>query len=118
MGVENVTILETPPMIGVALVGYVETPRGLRTLTTVWASHLSDQVKRVFYKNWYRSKKKAFGRYTARVAAEDNKDMETELAHEEVLPSHPPRVPHRYAQDPPSSKEGSHLRNPDQRWHC
>merc|ERR1719162_512496 len=67
-------------MIGVALVGYVETPRGLRTLTTVWASHLSDQVKRVFYKNWYRSKKKAFGRYTARVAAEDNKDMETELA--------------------------------------
>jgi len=78
--VENVTILETPPMIGVALVGYVETPRGLRTLTTVWASHLSDQVKRVFYKNWYRSKKKAFGRYTARVAAEDNKDMETELA--------------------------------------
>jgi len=67
-------------MIGVALVGYVETPRGLRTLTTVWASHLSESVKRVFYKNWYRSKKKAFDRYTSRVAADGNKDMETELA--------------------------------------
>jgi len=78
--VEAVTILETPPMIGVALVGYVETPRGLRTLTTVWASHLSESVKRVFYKNWYRSKKKAFDRYAQRVAGDNNKDMETELS--------------------------------------
>ena len=50
--VEAVTILETPPMVVVGLVGYVETPRGLRTLTTVWASHLSDGVRRRFYKNW------------------------------------------------------------------
>jgi len=78
--VEAVTILETPPMIAIGLVGYVETPRGLRTLTTVWASHLSEAVKRVFYKNWYRSKKKAFDRYASRVAAESNKDLETELA--------------------------------------
>merc|ERR1711939_856089 len=34
----------------------IETPRGLRSLTTVWAEHLSDEVKRRFYKNWYRSK--------------------------------------------------------------
>jgi large subunit ribosomal protein L3e len=77
--VEAVSILEAPPMIAVGLVGYVETPRGLRTLTTVWAQHLSDAVKRVFYKNWYRSKKKAFDRYAARVADESNKDMEQEL---------------------------------------
>jgi large subunit ribosomal protein L3e len=77
--VEAVTILETPPMIAVGLVGYVETPRGLRTLTTVWATHLSESVKRCFYKNWYRSKKKAFDRYAARVAADDNKDMQQEL---------------------------------------
>jgi len=64
----------------VGLVGYVETPRGLRTLTTVWAAHLSDQVKRVFYKNWYRSEKKAFDRYASRVADETNKDMANELA--------------------------------------
>jgi len=78
--VEAVTILETPPMVCVGMVGYVETPRGLRTLTTVWASHLSEAVKRVFYKNWYRSKKKAFDRYAARVADESNKDLEQELA--------------------------------------
>jgi large subunit ribosomal protein L3e len=50
-------------MIVVGLVGYIETPRGLRSLTTVWAEHLSDELKRRFYKNWYRSKKKAFTKY-------------------------------------------------------
>jgi large subunit ribosomal protein L3e len=78
--VEAVTIIEAPPMVIVGLVGYNETPRGLRTLTTVWAEHLSESVKRRFYKNWYRSKKKAFTRYAARVADENNKDMETQLA--------------------------------------
>jgi len=77
--VEAVSIIETPPMMVVGLVGYIETPRGLRTLTTVWAEHLEEQVKRRFYKNWYRSKKKAFDRYAARVAA-DKKDLEHELA--------------------------------------
>jgi large subunit ribosomal protein L3e len=76
--VEAVTILETPPMVVVGLVGYVETPRGLRTLTTVWCTHLSDTVKRRFYKNWYRAKRKAFTRYAARIT-ENPKDMETEL---------------------------------------
>jgi len=61
--VESVTIVEAPPMIIVGLVGYTETPKGLRTLSTVWAEHLSEEVKRRFYKNWYRSKKKAFSRY-------------------------------------------------------
>jgi large subunit ribosomal protein L3e len=56
--VEAVTVIETPPMMVVGVVGYVETPRGLRSLTTVWAEHLSDELKRRFYKNWYRSKKK------------------------------------------------------------
>jgi large subunit ribosomal protein L3e len=77
--VEAVTILECPPMNVVGLVGYVQTPRGLRTLSTVWTEHLDEQVKRRFYKNWYRSKKKAFDRYAARVADESNKDMEREL---------------------------------------
>merc|ERR1711935_1153847 len=77
--VEAVTIIETPPMIVVGLVGYVETPQGLRTLTTVWAEHLSEAVKRNFYKNWYRSKKKAFSRYAARIGEDGNKDTETEL---------------------------------------
>lgn len=44
--VEAVTILETPPMVVVGVVGYTETAEGLRTLTTVWAGHLSDECKR------------------------------------------------------------------------
>ena len=34
---EAVTLIETPPMIVVGVVGYVMTPRGLRTLNTIWA---------------------------------------------------------------------------------
>jgi len=78
--VEAVTIIECPPMNVVGVVGYVQTPRGLRTLSTVWTTHLNESVKRRFYKNWYRSKKKAFDRYARRVADENNKDIETELA--------------------------------------
>jgi len=76
--VEAVTILETPPMVVVGLVGYVETPTGLRTLTTVWANHLSDEVKRRFYKNWYKSKRKAFTKY-AKKAAEKPQVIEAEI---------------------------------------
>lgn len=67
--VEAVTIMECPPVYVVGIVGYVETPRGLRALTTVWAEHLRDDCKRRFYKNWYRSKKKAFTNY-AKAASE------------------------------------------------
>jgi len=49
--VEAVTVVETPPMVVVGVVGYVETPRGLRSLTTVWAEHLSDELKRRFYRS-------------------------------------------------------------------
>jgi len=76
--VEAVTILETPPMVIVGVVGYVETPNGLRALTTVWAEHLSDDCKRRFYKNWYRSKRKAFTKY-AKKYAEKPQEIEVEL---------------------------------------
>ena len=51
--VEAVTVIETPPMVCVGVVGYIETPRGLRALKTVWAQHLGEECKRRFYKNWY-----------------------------------------------------------------
>jgi len=60
---EGVTILEAPPMIVAGFVGYVETPRGLRALTSVWAGHLSEEVRRRFYKSWHKSKQKAFTKY-------------------------------------------------------
>jgi len=75
---EAVTVIEVPPMVVVGLVGYVETPRGLRALTTVWATHLSEDVKRRFYKNWYRSKKKAFTKY-AKKNTENKSILEKEL---------------------------------------
>jgi large subunit ribosomal protein L3e len=71
--VEAVTIIETPPMVGVGLVGYVETPRGLRALSTVWAQFLDPAVKRRFYKNWTLSKKKAFTKYAKNYANAETK---------------------------------------------
>jgi large subunit ribosomal protein L3e len=66
---EAVTVIETPPMVVVGVTGYAETPRGLRSLTTVWAEHLSDDLKRRFYKNWAVSKRKAFTKYAKKVAS-------------------------------------------------
>jgi len=60
--IEPVTIIDTPPMVGVGIVGYIETPRGLRAFKTVWAEHISDEAKRRFYKNWGKSKKLAFAK--------------------------------------------------------
>jgi large subunit ribosomal protein L3e len=50
--VEAVTILEAPPMVVVGVVGYIETPHGMRALKTVWAENLSEDCRRRFYKNW------------------------------------------------------------------
>ena len=54
--VEAVTILESPAMVVVGVVGYVQTPKGLRAFKTVFASHLSDQFKRRMYKNFFKHK--------------------------------------------------------------
>lgn len=66
-------------MMVVGLVGYIETPRGLRSLTTVWAQHLSDEVKRRFYKNWYKSKKKAFTKYAKKHSENSGQSITREL---------------------------------------
>merc|ERR1712072_331633 len=50
-----------------------------RALTTVWAEHLNDELKRRFYKNWYKSKKKAFSRY-AKKYSDGQKEIDAELA--------------------------------------
>jgi len=77
--VEAVTLIETPPMVVVGMVGYAETPQGIRTISTVWAQHLNDEVKRRFYKSWYKSKKKAFTKYAAKYADKE-KPIEAEFA--------------------------------------
>ena len=70
--VEAVTILETPPLKVVGMVGYTETVNGLRSLTSVWAQNLSDEFKRRLYKNWYRSKQKCFTKYQQKMTQNPN----------------------------------------------
>merc|ERR1712127_411218 len=77
--VDAVSIIETPPMVIVGLVGYVETPRGLRSLSTVFAEHLSDEFKRRCYKNWYASKKKAYTKYAAKYADGSSSDVAAQI---------------------------------------
>ena len=77
--VEAVTIVEVPPVVVVRLVGYIATPRGLRALTTVWASKLDTNTMRRFYKNWSCSKKKAFNKYQAKTV-KDAASVQTNLA--------------------------------------
>ncbi|XP_039010684.1 60S ribosomal protein L3-1-like [Hibiscus syriacus] len=55
------------------VVGYVKTPLGLRSLDTVWAQHLSEEIKRRFYKHWCKSKRKAFVKYSKQYESEDGK---------------------------------------------
>jgi len=66
--VETVTIIETPPIVVVGIASYIPTPHGLQTFKTVWANHLSDNLKRRFTKRWYRSKRKAFTSYAKKNA--------------------------------------------------
>lgn len=47
---EAVTIIETPPLVIVGLVGYAETIKGLQRCATIWAEHISDDLKRRFHK--------------------------------------------------------------------
>lgn len=101
------TVIETPPMVVVGVVGYVKTPRGLRSLNTVWAQHLSEELRRRFYKNWCKSKKKAFTKYSKQYETEDGKNIQAQLekikkyatvvrvlAHTQVRPAFPPEQCH------------------------
>lgn len=77
---EAVTVIDCPPIDVVGLVGYTETMTGLKTLATVWSSHLNDEFKRRYYKRWCRSKKKAFSKHLSNDAQskEDREKLEKE----------------------------------------
>ncbi|KAH7825681.1 putative 60S ribosomal protein [Monocercomonoides exilis] len=62
-----------------------ETPRGLRSLTTLWAKSLDVSVKRKFYKKWYKSKKLAFTKYSGKFDANYKKQLERIVKHCTVL---------------------------------
>uniref|UniRef100_A0A8C9LMP0 60S ribosomal protein L3 n=1 Tax=Piliocolobus tephrosceles TaxID=591936 RepID=A0A8C9LMP0_9PRIM len=77
--VEACTIVECAPMVVVGLIGYRETPKGLKALTTVWAEHVSEEFKRRYYKNWYSSNKKAFSKCVT-IPASTKKQMYERIA--------------------------------------
>nr|GEY63286.1 60S ribosomal protein L3-like [Tanacetum cinerariifolium] len=52
---------------------YIKTPCGLRSLNTVSTQHLSEGVKRRFYKNRYKSNKKAFDNYSKKFESIERK---------------------------------------------
>jgi large subunit ribosomal protein L3e len=71
--VEAVTILEAPPVVVIGLVGYLNTPRGMSKLGTVWAEHLSETAKRRFVKR-YNKKTKVFSNASALLGTQEGKD--------------------------------------------
>ncbi len=76
---EAVTIIECPAMVGCGVVGYVPTPRGLRPVTSLFAEHLADDVKRRFYKNWRNAKKLAFTKHATKYATEGGAAIQATL---------------------------------------
>jgi large subunit ribosomal protein L3e len=79
--VEAVTIVETPPMIVVGIVGYVETPKGLRAYKSVFGAHLADNFKRRMYKSYHKSTKTAFTQHAkAAETAEGKNDFAEKIA--------------------------------------
>lgn len=70
---ESVTIIETPPMVVIGIVGYIRTAQGLKSKYTTWAQHISGDFKRKYYQKWYRSKQKAFSHFSKNMYAENGK---------------------------------------------
>ena len=73
--VEAVTIIDCPKMTIVGVVGYIQTPRGLKAIKTLFAQHLNENVIRRFYKR-YRGKGhyKVFNKYQANERWTKNKE--------------------------------------------
>merc|ERR1712243_459569 len=92
--IEPVTIIETPPIMVVGVVGYIETPHGMRTFKTIWAEHLSEEVGR-------RGRKEG-----------DRKGFRQD---EEVLHRYPRHHPHADQAAPQAAKEGAYPRDSAER---
>lgn len=68
--IQATTIIDCPPLIACGVVGYVETLKGKQALTTVWATHVSDEVIRRLYKTQAsKTQRKAFTKYQAAMNA-------------------------------------------------
>jgi len=61
---EPVTIIETPAMVAVGIVGYRRTTTGYHAVTSIYAEHVTDEFKRRYVRNWSKSSKKQFSVHT------------------------------------------------------
>ena len=77
-------------------------------MTTVWAEHLSEEVRRRFYKNWYKSKKKAFTKYSAKYA-QNGEEINRELARITKYASVVRVLVHTQVKKTPLSQKKAHL---------
>jgi large subunit ribosomal protein L3e len=77
---EAVSLIETPPMTVVGVVGYTKTPFGLRPFRTIWAKHVNDGFKKRIVRNWYKTKKtNAFSKLATRYGNEAELKKLTDL---------------------------------------
>jgi len=77
---EAVTIIETAPVVVIGVVGYIQTPRGLKALKTVYAEHISEEVKRRYVGNWFKSSKRPFAKASTKWGDElGKKEIEKDL---------------------------------------
>merc|ERR1711990_974612 len=114
--VECATIVETPPLKVVGVTGYINTPDGPRSIKTVWAAHLSDEVRRRFYKNWFCSKKKAFSKASKRWESEDGKkSIDKDLALLKICRLNSGNLSHSNEGSLNPTEKSSFDRNPSQR---
>jgi len=58
--INAVTILDCPDMIVAGIVGYKQTPFGLKATRGVWANALKDEFLRCHYKNWHKCARRKF----------------------------------------------------------
>merc|ERR1719230_2069990 len=77
---EGTTVIETPPMTIVGLVGYIRSPNGTKQFKTIWAKHVNDGFKKRIVRNWYKTKKtNAFSKLASRYGNEKQLEKMKEL---------------------------------------
>jgi len=62
---EQVTYVETPPMVVFGITGYKITVTGLTTATSVFAQKLDDGFRRKLHKRWHTGTRKSYTKYAA-----------------------------------------------------
>jgi len=79
--IEPVTIIETPPMNVLGVTGYVQTPWGLKNVTTVWGRKISNLAKRRVANKWRGKNKNHFRNHQVLYNTEEYK-KDRELKYE------------------------------------